>query len=114
MAYEAGADINIKNNLNLTPLTLAAKLAKTEIFFHVLNIQREIYWQIGLMKFFSIWLWFRCLFFIGSITCAAYPLALIDTIDIETGQICKDSALNLVVFGVQIFFYNKFHFNDKF
>jgi ankyrin repeat protein len=51
MAYEAGADINIKNNLNLTPLTLAAKLAKTEIFFHILNIQREIYWQIGLIKF---------------------------------------------------------------
>ncbi|XP_065339476.1 transient receptor potential cation channel subfamily V member 5 [Cloeon dipterum] len=81
MAYEAGADINIKNSLNLTPLTLAAKLAKTEIFFHILNIQREIYWQIG------------------SITCAAYPLALIDTIDIKTGNICKDSALNLVVFG---------------
>jgi transient receptor potential cation channel subfamily V member 5 len=50
MAYEAGADINIKNNLNLTPLTLAAKLAKTEIFFHILNIQREIYWQIGYIK----------------------------------------------------------------
>jgi transient receptor potential cation channel subfamily V member 5 len=50
MAYEAGADINIKNNLNLTPLTLAAKLAKTEIFFHILNIQREIYWQIGFIE----------------------------------------------------------------
>lgn len=70
--------------LNLTPLTLAAKLARVEMFFHILNIEREIYWQIG------------------SITCAAYPLSQIDTIDIETGNISKDSALNLVVFGVSI------------
>ena len=37
----------------------------------------------------------------GSITCAAYPLEQIDTIDIETGNISKNSALNLVVFGVR-------------
>lgn len=36
----------------------------------------------------------------GSIACAAYPLGQIDTIDIETGHISKNSALNLVVFGV--------------
>jgi hypothetical protein len=40
-------------------------------------------------------------FFAGSITCAAYPLEQIDTIDIETGNISKNSALNLVVFGVR-------------
>jgi hypothetical protein len=39
--------------------------------------------------------------FAGSITCAAYPLEQIDTIDIETGNISKNSALNLVVFGVR-------------
>lgn len=82
MAYEVGATIDIRNVLNLTPLTLAAKLARIEMFFHIMNIEREIYWQIG------------------SITCAAYPLSQIDTIDIETGNISKDSALNLVVFGV--------------
>ncbi|XP_075232991.1 transient receptor potential cation channel subfamily V member nanchung [Lycorma delicatula] len=81
MAYELGADVSIRNIQNLTPLTLAAKLARIEMFFHILNIEREIYWQIG------------------SITCAAYPLGLIDTIDIETGNISKDSVLNLVVFG---------------
>ncbi|XP_067008057.2 transient receptor potential cation channel subfamily V member 5 [Anabrus simplex] len=81
MAYEVGASLQIRNVLNLTPLTLAAKLARIEMFFHILNIEREIYWQIG------------------SITCAAYPLEQIDTIDIETGNISKDSALNLVVFG---------------
>ncbi len=47
MAYEVGADLNIKNVLNLTPLTLAAKLARIDMFFHILKIEREIYWQIG-------------------------------------------------------------------
>lgn len=81
MAYEVGASLSIRNQLNLTPLTLAAKLGRVEIFFHIMNIEREIYWQLG------------------SITCAAYPLPQIDTIDCETGHISKDSALNLVVFG---------------
>ncbi|XP_045507975.1 transient receptor potential cation channel subfamily V member 5 [Colias croceus] len=81
MAYEVGASLNIRNVRNLTPLTLAAKLARTELFFHILNIEREIYWQIG------------------ATTCAAYPLGQVDTIDTETGLISKDSALNLVVFG---------------
>uniref|UniRef100_T1GA49 Uncharacterized protein n=1 Tax=Megaselia scalaris TaxID=36166 RepID=T1GA49_MEGSC len=81
-AFEVGSDIHIRNNLNLTPLTLAAKLGRVEIFFHIMSIEREIYWQLG------------------SITCAAYPLSQIDTIDFESGNISKDSALNLVVFGV--------------
>ena len=47
MAYEVGASLSIRNVQNLTPLTLAAKLARIEMFFHILNIEREIYWQIG-------------------------------------------------------------------
>lgn len=81
MAYEVGSSLAARNQLNLTPLTLAAKLGRVEMFFHIMNIEREIYWQLG------------------SITCAAYPLNQIDTIDGETGHISKDSALNLVVFG---------------
>lgn len=81
MAYEVGASLGIKNLQNLTALTLAAKLGRVEMFFHIMNIEREIYWQLG------------------SITCAAYPLLQVDTIDVETGNISKDSALNLVVFG---------------
>lgn len=81
MAYEVGSSLATKNQLNLTPLTLAAKLGRVEMFFHIMNIEREIYWQLG------------------SITCAAYPLSQIDTIDGDTGNISKDSALNLVVFG---------------
>lgn len=84
MGYETGANLHITNLLNLTPLTLAAKLARVEMFFHIINIEREIYWQLG------------------SITCAAYPLEQLDTIDIRTGNISKDSALNLVVFGVSL------------
>ncbi|BES93682.1 nanchung [Nesidiocoris tenuis] len=48
MAYEVGGDLSITNVQNLTPLTLAAKLARVEMFFHILNIEREIYWQIGM------------------------------------------------------------------
>ncbi|KAG4078966.1 hypothetical protein HA402_010918 [Bradysia odoriphaga] len=81
MAYEVGSSLGIRNVQNMTPLTLAARLGRVDMFFHIMNIEREIYWQLG------------------SITCAAYPLSQIDTIDIETGNISKDSALNLVVFG---------------
>ncbi|XP_015609265.1 transient receptor potential cation channel subfamily V member 5 isoform X2 [Cephus cinctus] len=81
MAYETGASLSLKNVQHLTPLTLAAKLAHIEMFFHILNIEREIYWQIG------------------SITCAAYPLSQVDTIDVNSGRISNNSALNLVVFG---------------
>lgn len=82
MAYEVGASLAIRNAQHLTPLTLSAKLARIDMFFHILNIEREIYWQIG------------------SITCAAYPLSQVDTIDVTTGSISHNSALNLVVFGV--------------
>ena len=56
MAFELGADTRIINTQGLTPLTLAAFLAHTDIFFHILNIERDIYWQIG------------------HVVCAAYPL----------------------------------------
>ncbi|KAG1682090.1 Transient receptor potential cation channel subfamily V member 5 [Nymphon striatum] len=81
MVYELGAAINTKNYQHFTPLTLAAKLAKKDIFLHILKLQREIYWQLG------------------NITCAAYPLTQVDTICSKTGEINKTSALNLVVYG---------------
>jgi len=54
MAYEVGASLSVRNVLNLTPLTLAAKLARRDMFFHILNIEREIYWQIGKSRSASI------------------------------------------------------------
>ena len=52
IAVELGAAINILNNQQLTPLSTASFLARTEMFFHIANIEREVYWQIG--KYFSI------------------------------------------------------------
>jgi hypothetical protein len=47
MAYEVGASLAVRILQYLSPLTLSAKLARIEMFFHILNIEREIYWQIG-------------------------------------------------------------------
>ena len=47
LAVECGAAINILNNQNLTPLSTASFLARTEMFFHIANLEREVYWQIG-------------------------------------------------------------------
>jgi len=47
MCFEAGACVTIENNQKLIPMTLACVLARRDLFFHILNITREIYWQIG-------------------------------------------------------------------
>jgi hypothetical protein len=47
MAVECGAAINIENKQKLTPLTMAAYLARMEMFFHIASIEREIYWQVS-------------------------------------------------------------------
>lgn len=65
MAYELGGTLDIRNVQELTPNTLAARLARKEIFAHVLKLEREIYWHMG------------------SVTCAAYPLHNFDTIDLQ-------------------------------
>ena len=55
LAVECGAAINILNNQQLTPLSTASFLARTEMFFHIVNIEREIYWQIGKFKGIIVW-----------------------------------------------------------
>lgn len=105
-----GADLNIKNRQQLTPLCLAAKLTRIKVkkflkivffdrkrfplfliklclidlqmFFHILNLQREVYWQFCETAFVS------------------YPVDEIDSIDVHTGRVSNQSALSLVVFGV--------------
>ena len=49
LALECGATIATLNNLNLNPLACAAYLARKDMFFHIANIEREVYWQIGKM-----------------------------------------------------------------
>ena len=84
MATECGAAINIENNQGLTPLTTAAFLARMDMFFHIASIERDIYWQLG------------------NVTCSAYPLRYLDTIDSDTGELNTISALNLIVFGAKL------------
>jgi hypothetical protein len=52
------------------------------MFFHIANIEREVYWQIG------------------NVCCSAYPIEQLDTINSSTGELNTMSALNLIVFGV--------------
>ena len=37
---------------------------------------------------------------LGNVTCSAYPIAQLDSIDSKTGELNPVSALNLIVFGV--------------
>ncbi|XP_067662340.1 transient receptor potential cation channel subfamily V member 5-like isoform X4 [Haliotis asinina] len=80
LLHGLGARLDIKNRQGLTPLTLASKLARKDMYEHILEIEREVFWLFG------------------NVTCAGYPLDEIDTIS-STGEINKDSALNLIVYG---------------
>ncbi|UJR09976.1 hypothetical protein I4U23_014200 [Adineta vaga] len=80
LLYELGASLDIKNRQGLTPLTLAAVKARKEMFDHILQKIRTIYWQYG------------------NVTCAGYPLADIDTIG-KDGSLSDTSALNIIVRG---------------
>ena len=54
------------------------------MFFHILKLQRDVYWQF-------------C-----DIAYAAYPLDEIDSINIETGDVNTTSAINVVAFGEEL------------
>ncbi|KAK6744647.1 hypothetical protein RB195_011396 [Necator americanus] len=81
LAMESGARLNIANKQNLTPLTLAAKLAKKEMFMEILELEGD-----------SVWAY-------GDASSTAYPLSKIDTINEVTGELNEASALSLVVYG---------------
>ena len=48
----------------------------------------------------------------GNVTCSAYPIAQLDSIDSKTGELNTVSALNLIVFGVsvKIHHFDPYHF----
>ncbi|PAV90267.1 hypothetical protein WR25_14273 [Diploscapter pachys] len=81
LALETGASLRIANKQNLTPLTLAAKLAKKKLFLEILELEGD-----------SVWAY-------GGASSTAYPLAKIDTINETTGEMNDSSALSLVVYG---------------
>jgi hypothetical protein len=86
-------DLKILNLQSLTPFTLAAKMARIEIFNYLLEVNRKTYWVYA------------------DISCAAYLLREVDTIS-ENGTINTYSALHLVVHGVRTkqlkFIYKKY------
>ena len=53
----------------MTPLTVAAYLAHMDMFFHIVSMEREVYWQIG------------------AVCCSAYPIEQLDTINSSTGTL---------------------------
>ena len=55
-----------------------------DMFFHIVSMEREVYWQIG------------------AVCCSAYPIEQLDTINSSTGEINLMSALNLIVFGEKV------------
>ena len=40
--------------------------------------------------------------FLGNVTCSAYPIEQLDSINSKTGELNVVSALNLIVFGVRL------------
>ncbi|KAI1701171.1 ankyrin repeats (3 copies) domain-containing protein [Ditylenchus destructor] len=81
LVCDTGGKLDIMNNQKLTPMTLAAKLAKKNMFQRILQLESNTVWNYG------------------QSASVAYPLARIDTINQETGQLNEDSALSLVVYG---------------
>lgn len=67
LLVELGANIYCKNNKGLTPLALAAKLARFEIYDYILEETRDVKWKYA------------------DVTCVSYPLRNLDSID-ENGR----------------------------
>ncbi|KAL9959339.1 hypothetical protein ACROYT_G032653 [Oculina patagonica] len=78
--HKIRADTFIRNNLGLTPLTLAAKLGRKEMFHEILEYQSMEYWSYGRM------------------TCSGYPLDGLDSID-NNGKSDDESALLITLNG---------------
>ena len=74
------ADPHVSNNDGLTPLALAAKLGKKEMFDKILEISSRHYWSYN------------------TVTCSAYPLKSLDTIGAD-GSTDWNSALMMIVRG---------------
>lgn len=78
--HKIRADTFVRNNVGLTPLTLAAKLGRKEMFHEILEYQSMEYWSYGRM------------------TCSGYPLDGLDSVD-KNGKSDEHSALLITMNG---------------
>lgn len=81
LAIDMGGDLRVKNGRDLTPLMLAAYMAKQEMFDRIVQQERVVQWTYG------------------GLLCAVYPLEDLDSIEPGTGKMNAISALTLAVFG---------------
>ncbi|GMS93223.1 hypothetical protein PENTCL1PPCAC_15398, partial [Pristionchus entomophagus] len=81
LALEMGASLKVKNKQQMTPLTLAAKLAKNRMFTELLELEALTQWEYS--KASEIF----------------YPLVGIDTINQDNGDLDDTSAISLAVYG---------------
>ncbi|VDM40796.1 unnamed protein product [Toxocara canis] len=81
LALSLGASLHVQNRRKLTPLTLAAYLAKKVMFEKIAKEERQVYWTYG------------------GVMSAAYPLEHLDSIEPSTGRLNPNSALAIVVYG---------------
>lgn len=72
--------LTIKNSQDLTPVNLAAKLGRKDLFSKMLELRNMEFWRYS------------------NITCSAYPLEGLDTVDAE-GKIMWNAALSYIVNG---------------
>jgi len=78
--HKIRGDTFVRNNQGLTPLTLAAKLGRKEMFHEILEYQSMEYWSYGRM------------------TCSGYPLDGLDSVD-KNGKSDEESALLITLNG---------------
>lgn len=78
--HKIRGDPFVRNKQGLTPLTLAAKLGRKEMFHEILEYQSMEYWSYGRM------------------TCSGYPLDSLDSVN-KDGKSDKDSALLITLNG---------------
>ena len=46
-SWEAIDPVSATYTPDITPLTLAAYLARMDMFFHIASVEREVYWQVN-------------------------------------------------------------------
>ena len=95
------ADVNVVNTAGYTPLTLAAKLGRKDIFEEMLELTKSEFWRFSDM------------------TCSAYPLTALDTIrpngttSVQASKHCLIGAYEQVLF-IDVFSRLGFSINDHY